>query len=332
MRAAMAAQVVTDGRCQGGRAPYGSLAVDAGPHPDPRKAYEGNRLRVLAIDNEAAAVVERIVELYFDGLGMKSIAETSNVEGVPCPSAHTPQQNRHRRALAGSTPQGREPRDPRYSGFAIYGRRRKVEGLLDPEDVAAGHVVRFRRSPQSTIVRSRQPARPVVSVDTFARSAGVACTSGERPGGSGEAGADAGDDPRVRLRRTLVPGPPVADVHPANVYLREDHLTRRRTPGSRPCSAPRTTPRCRGRLAAVDDDYESASRAIKLAQRIRTRRPRWRGCGGAPGRLGSGSVDGAVHRGGGREAVRGGRAQRGEGAGADIGRGHPEDWSRSWET
>ncbi|MEV0284917.1 hypothetical protein AB0H36_12470 [Kribbella sp. NPDC050820] len=63
VRAAMAAQVVTDGRYQGGRAPYGYVVVDAGPHPNPRKAQEGYRLRVLAVDNEAAPVVERIFEL-----------------------------------------------------------------------------------------------------------------------------------------------------------------------------------------------------------------------------------------------------------------------------
>ena len=34
------AQVVNDGRLQGGRAPYGYVVVDAGPHPKPRKAAE----------------------------------------------------------------------------------------------------------------------------------------------------------------------------------------------------------------------------------------------------------------------------------------------------
>lgn len=43
-----------------------------------------------------------------------------------------------------------------------------LEELLDPEDVAAGYVVRFRRSPQAKIVRSRQPAHPtIVPVDIF---------------------------------------------------------------------------------------------------------------------------------------------------------------------
>lgn len=57
VRAAMDAQVINEGRFQGGRAPYGYVTVEAGPHPNPRKAAEGHRLRVLAIDQEAAEVV-----------------------------------------------------------------------------------------------------------------------------------------------------------------------------------------------------------------------------------------------------------------------------------
>jgi DNA invertase Pin-like site-specific DNA recombinase len=61
VRAAMAAQVLVDGKHQGGRPPYGYRVVDAGPHPNPRKAQEGYRLRVLAIDDLAAPVVERVL-------------------------------------------------------------------------------------------------------------------------------------------------------------------------------------------------------------------------------------------------------------------------------
>ena len=97
VRAAMSAQVLIDGKHQGGRAPYGYVVVDAGPHPNPRKAQEGYRLRVLAIDEVAAPVVERIFALYLDGVGLKGTAEILNRDGVLCPSAHTPRQNRHRR-------------------------------------------------------------------------------------------------------------------------------------------------------------------------------------------------------------------------------------------
>jgi hypothetical protein len=64
VRAAMDAQVVNEGRHQGGRAPYGYKVVDGGPHPNPRKAAEGYRLRVLAVDDPAAEVVRRIFAEY----------------------------------------------------------------------------------------------------------------------------------------------------------------------------------------------------------------------------------------------------------------------------
>ena len=67
VRAAMDAQVVNEGRHQGGRAPYGYVVVDAGPHPNPRKAAEGYRLRVLAVEEGSAEVVRRIFAEYLDG-------------------------------------------------------------------------------------------------------------------------------------------------------------------------------------------------------------------------------------------------------------------------
>jgi hypothetical protein len=171
VRAAMAAQVLIDGKHQGGRAPYGYVVVDAGPHPNPRKAQEGYRLRVLALDEVAAPVVERIFGLFLEGLGHKAIAHLLNLEGIPCPSAHTPSQNRHRSGAGWQSSAVRAILDnPRYTGYAIYGRWQKVEELIDPDDVAAGHVVRFRRSAQAKIVRSREPAHPaIVSVADFTR-------------------------------------------------------------------------------------------------------------------------------------------------------------------
>src|SRR4051812_10884774 len=44
VRAAMGAQVLNEGRHQGGRAPYGYIVADGGPHPHPAKAAEGARL------------------------------------------------------------------------------------------------------------------------------------------------------------------------------------------------------------------------------------------------------------------------------------------------
>ncbi|MEV0799923.1 recombinase family protein [Kribbella sp. NPDC050281] len=254
VRAAMAAQVLIDGRYQGGRPPYGYQVVDGGPHPHPRKAQEGHRLRVLVIDEFAAAVVQRIFDLYLDGWGRKAIAELLNREGVPCPSAHAPRQNRHR-LMDGwqHSTVAAVLENPRYTGYAIYGRWQKVDELLDPDDVAAGYVVRFRRSPQAKIVRSPHPA--IVPVETFTaaelerrkrRSGGRSRWSGvERRRVSKkrvymfrsrikcgicrrkmEGAARREDTIYYRCNaRTLVPGTGTALAHPLQIYLREDLIT-----------------------------------------------------------------------------------------------------------
>lgn len=85
VRAAMDAQVVNEGRHQGDRAPYGYLAVDGGPHPNPREAAEGYRLRVLVIDEEAAEVARWIFAEYADSKGDRAIANGLNRDGIPCP-------------------------------------------------------------------------------------------------------------------------------------------------------------------------------------------------------------------------------------------------------
>ena len=172
VRAAMDTQVVNEGRHQGGRAPYGYVVVDGGPHPNPRKAAEGYRLRVLAVDDPAAEAVQRIFAEYLDGHGDRAIAGGLNSEGVPCPSARRPEQNRHRLAdgWQGSTVRA-ILENPRYTGYAVFGRWARHEMLLDPDDVAAGHVIRFRRAAPERIVRSRRPRiRRIVSVDLFTRA------------------------------------------------------------------------------------------------------------------------------------------------------------------
>jgi hypothetical protein len=165
----MDTQVVNEGRHQGGRAPYGYVVADGGPHPNPRKAAEGYRLRVLVLDEPAAAVVRGIFAMYLEGLGDRAIAARLNRAGVPCPSARRPEQNTHR---SGCSWQGSTIRsileNPRYTGYAVFGRWAKHEELLDVDDVAAGYVIRFRRGSPDRVVRSREIAHPpVVTVEDF---------------------------------------------------------------------------------------------------------------------------------------------------------------------
>ena len=124
--------------------------------------------------------------------------------------------------------------------------------LLDPEDVAAGHVVRFRRSAPDRVVRSRRPAHPeIIDVETFTRAqlrrraksaAGLATARRtERSGRPTKrtylfrglircavCTRKMEASPRAHAMyyrcpaRTLAPESPVLATHPPAVYLRED--------------------------------------------------------------------------------------------------------------
>lgn len=201
VRAAMDSQVINEGRHQGGRAPYGYTVVDGGPHPNPRKAAEGYRLRVLAIDEPAAEVVRRIFAEYLSGKGDRAIANGLNRDGIPCPSARRPDQNRHRLAdgWQGSTVRS-ILENPKYTGYAFFGRWTKHETLLDPEDVAAGHVVRFRRSAPDRVVRSRTQAHSeIISVEVFTEVQLLRRSRAAGGLGSAEAGARTEEGHQTRL-------------------------------------------------------------------------------------------------------------------------------------
>src|ERR1700744_1815389 len=73
VKAAMGAQATGEGRFLGGRPPYGYLIADAGPHPNPAQAADGNRLHKLDLDPEAAPVVRRIFTEFTAGHGFYAI-------------------------------------------------------------------------------------------------------------------------------------------------------------------------------------------------------------------------------------------------------------------
>jgi hypothetical protein len=217
------------------------------------RIYEWAWITLTEVEDASAAVVRRIFDEYLDGHGDRAIAHGLNRDRIPCPSARRPDQNRHRladgwqastvKAILGN---------PRYTGYAFFGRWTKHETLLDPDDVAAGHVVRFRRSSADRVVRSREQAHPaIVSVETFtqaqlrrrSRSAGGirnlgklerTRTTGTRPyllrglvrcGLCGRRMQGAVIRKRETyyrcLARTLAPGSAALAGHPRTVNLRE---------------------------------------------------------------------------------------------------------------
>lgn len=107
--------------------------------------------------------------MYLAGLSLREIARRLNERGVPCPSAHRPQQNRHRRQDGWQVSTlSTILSNPRYTGYEVFGKARKVEELVDSTDVSLGYRTKFRRNPHDAVVRSRHPAHEaLVSVETF---------------------------------------------------------------------------------------------------------------------------------------------------------------------
>ena len=137
----MAAQAQHEGRFLGGRPPYGYQLADAGAHPNPGKAADGNASTGSKADPVAAPIVVRIFAEYVAGAGVGAIAEGLNRDGVPSPSGHDPPATATGRGERGLG-QVRDPGHPRQSPLhrppSVEPTRRDEE-LLDVDDVAAGY-------------------------------------------------------------------------------------------------------------------------------------------------------------------------------------------------
>jgi len=166
VRTAMAAQAQIEGRFLGGRPPYGYRLAFAGPHPNPAKAADGRRLRVLEPDPVAGPVVQQIYADYLGGYGIFAIAQRLTADGVPSPSAADPARNRHRSGVAWSKGALRTIlTNRRYTGRQVWNRQRKQESLIDVEDVALGHQTRLAWNAPDVWVVSDDVAHPALVDD-----------------------------------------------------------------------------------------------------------------------------------------------------------------------
>jgi site-specific DNA recombinase len=183
VRTAMATQAQIEGRYLGGRPPYGYTLADAGPHPNPAKAADGKRLRALAIDEPAAAVVARIFAEFLAGAGIFAIAEGLTRDGIPCPSAHDPGRNKHRSGIAWSKGAVRVIlTNPRYTGRQVWNRQRKDEVLIDVADVALGNVTKMRWNDASQWIWSDEVTHPpVIAAETFQQARDILASRGRGP-------------------------------------------------------------------------------------------------------------------------------------------------------
>lgn len=169
-RAAMLA-LATDGRWLGGRVNYGYRLVDTGrPHPNKSKAAAGARLRTLQGDPDTAPIVERIFQMYDEGLGFRSIARALEREGVPSPGEVGPTRHPRSAGVWGGAAVRAILTNPRYLGRQVAGRFRRNDELLDARDPALGTASRQRRQHQDSWSWSEETAWPaLVSEDLFKR-------------------------------------------------------------------------------------------------------------------------------------------------------------------
>jgi site-specific DNA recombinase len=113
--------------------------------------------------------VARIFELFLDGHGCYAIAEQLTAEAIPSPAGYDRARNPHRPGRAWAKSAVRAIlRNPRYTGYQVWGRQRRDDVLLDVNDVAAGHVSRMRWNDAANWVWSAQPThQPLVDQTTF---------------------------------------------------------------------------------------------------------------------------------------------------------------------
>ncbi|MDQ1439250.1 MAG: site-specific recombinase [Acidimicrobiaceae bacterium] len=184
VRAAMAAQAATEGRFLGGRPPYGYMLGDAGPHPNPSKAADGARLHRLVPDPVAAPVVGRIFSEYVAGKGVLAIAEGLTADGIPSPSAHDPERNKHRQGNGGAwakTAVRAILDNPRYTGRQVWNKQRRDEVLMDIEDVAMGYETKMRWNDKGDWVWSAEKTHEaLVSDELFDQAAQLRAAAGKR--------------------------------------------------------------------------------------------------------------------------------------------------------
>ena len=183
VRAAMADQAAREGRFLGGRPPYGYRLVDAGVHPNPAKAADGKHLRALEPDPATTPMVQRIFTEYLAGTGLYAIAEGLTRDGVPSPSMQDRARNRHRTGGAWSKSAVRAIlANPRYTGYQVWNRQRRVEILKDVRNVAAGHVSQMRWNEPTDWVWSAQPTHEaLITTDTFTEVSSHLAAGRNRP-------------------------------------------------------------------------------------------------------------------------------------------------------
>ena len=151
------------GRWLGGRPNYGYRLVDTDiPHPQRQKASAGIKLRTLVPDPDAAPIVQRIFEMYDQGIGYRSIATILEREGHPGPGEIGPVRHPRSAGVWGGSVVRTILTNPRYLGHQVVGRQRRKDELLDPLDPAAGTTSRQHWQVPDNWIMSDDPTWPAL--------------------------------------------------------------------------------------------------------------------------------------------------------------------------
>jgi len=186
------------GRWLGGRPNYGYRLVDTPvPHPQRQKAAAGIKLRVLEPDTDTAPIVQRIFEMFDQGLGYRTIANILERDGLASPGEVGPTRHPRSAGVWGGSAVRAILTNPRYLGHQVVGRQRRRDELLDPTDPAAGTTSRQRWQPTGDWVTWASPRGPPSSSRT--------CGCGSTPASPTTAALN-GADPGLRPACTCCPG------------------------------------------------------------------------------------------------------------------------------
>jgi hypothetical protein len=171
-------------------------------------------------------------------MGAKRIARTLNEEGVPCPSAHDPDRNRHRSGAGWITGTVLAIlRNPRYTGQQVWNKQSKAEILLDTSKVGLGTRTVQQHNAREKWIYSRAESHPaIVSVKEFQRAqVSLACIRPPREYmlsgvlgcsmcGRHMEGAWNNGRANYRCRHPRLPGSK-GPAFPLSVSVREDKIT-----------------------------------------------------------------------------------------------------------
>ena len=217
--------------------------------PQPGQGRGRQAAAPLDLDPEAAPVVRRIFAEFIAGHGFYAIAEGLTRDGIPSPSAHDPERNKHR--CGHRVEQVRRPRDPHQPPL------HRPPGVEQAAQGRGAHRRRRRRARphhQAPLERDRQvavvgedrppadhrPRRPSTRCRPWSRARATRPPSTSRTArgtrtrcaaASGAASASGGCKATgpTTCRTTAAASPPstrspTTSQHPLNVYLREDQL------------------------------------------------------------------------------------------------------------